>query len=773
MDCRLKLTCLLQVRVAEGSTQTDIDVSGFCMEAQTAIDMIFEGSEVPGGNPFKQALGLIGQSYSVPKESIESLTFTTAITFLLETLTQSFGKKQSRTDEADTGAIEATRPDELETVSPLEKAEKRAKAEEAVKKLPKLKHNSPWHTKLQHYLTIADALRPKSMRGKHANDVLLVDDLEFIGNAKSPFHYAIIDESMDKAGKTGLRSKHWKSVRLRQFAVTDAAANHLSFTKNCPTKDPFASIYKQFTNGSHVVWSESKKKHRTVKMDEADEVTFTLGNHAYKQGCTVFNSKDGRATITAFASNLRDFVLSPTKLRVFRPPSSNKNYVLRPPSFRKVITNVDADTRWIIHVPLELVEDSNPEHMSASRDSRKKKKSAKKGHGSDDCEKLTDQQNGSSEMVDESLDVDDPMDVDTTPVEDGLDLRVSLLKGLDELVNLSTPADQQQALRALLEQCKNKVIGEPIAELLEAQVDKCKQLNDRKNGAQDWIDVRTLRKMAEEYFNAVRWSFDESRDPEDLRHVPPNRHILVVRSGITPDKHRLKGLSWISCDPGSRVFICAYNPANGDIFLIGSEMGAWVGTMLRLVKDLKSAMDKGINEEEVVKKAFQAYLDERLQLIQLRKNPQSTIEELADLSVQIDHLESVWQQTRANVSRFPKFVNQAVKIQTLRESLKTRVKAFHLVAASFLDKFNIVILPGFDFKRMTRQGGTGPQGEAKTVLTTLSHGDFFNLLSRRMASVGRRPLVPSEAFSSQACVFCGNLRKVGRTFIYKCSKCNN
>ncbi|KAJ3172478.1 hypothetical protein HDU88_005806 [Geranomyces variabilis] len=191
------------------------------------------------------------------------------------------------------------------------------------------------------------------------------------------------------------------------------------------------------------------------------------------------------------------------------------------------------DTRWSINIPLELVEDSNPEHISASRDSRKKKKLAKKGHGSDDCEKLIDQQDGSSETVDDFMDVDKSMDVDPTSVEDDVDLRESLLKGLDELVNLSTPADQQQALRALLEQCKIKVISKPIAELLEAQVDKWKKLNNRKNGAQDWIDVGTLRKTAEAYLQ--RCSLEFQYDLRQAQLFCPSR--MSRQTGIHSEKN--------------------------------------------------------------------------------------------------------------------------------------------------------------------------------------------------------------------------------------------
>ncbi|KAJ3179009.1 hypothetical protein HDU87_003279 [Geranomyces variabilis] len=159
-------------------------------------------------------LGLIGMSQAVSNESTESLTFITAVNVLSEMLSQTFGSKKSDTDEgAVADASEETKLDAVESVSPLEKAraglslveeqiywrgfdiqkgpvpkkrrseineEKQAKAHD---NLVAPKTNASWHAKLQYHLAVTETLPPKDMRSKHANDVLLIDDLTFIGNA--------------------------------------------------------------------------------------------------------------------------------------------------------------------------------------------------------------------------------------------------------------------------------------------------------------------------------------------------------------------------------------------------------------------------------------------------------------------------------------------------------------------------------------------------------------------------------------------------------------
>ncbi|KAI8591091.1 hypothetical protein BDZ88DRAFT_66169 [Geranomyces variabilis] len=796
---------LMTARSSGETTEANVNLSDLCDQAKTAIDLIFEGSKVAGGKPFE--FGLIGKSQAVAKESTESLTFTTAVTFLLETLSQSFGSKtKPGTDAGDAaGAQQADQVEVAESVSPLEKAraslsfteeriywrcfnvlkgavakkrrneKKKEKQLAAMSKLPTLEKNASWHTKLGHYLAITETLPPKNMDGKHANDVLLIDDLRFIGFAESPYHHALIDKATEEAelDTSVKRSSHWKAVMLRQDAVTDAAANHLAFTKTCPTRDPFSTFYKHFFKDSRLMLSELRKRLRPIDIGSNDEITFTLGDHAYEPGCPVFNSRQRRATITAVASRLRGFIHT-VKLRVFRPPSSKLNYVLRPPSLRKVVPENDADRTYIIHVPLQLVEDTDEAHISEERNNldAQQRRVAKKPV-------LLDPPAGSSSGVNlmdfDSMSIDEQSidEQDLGGVAGLMDSPTDLLmSGLLKLGIHSTAAHQQEALKKLLENCARKQMGKPLIEMTKEQMEMWVAMNEQKDGAHDWIDVRVLRKLAEQNFNATPWTFDESRDPEALRYFPRNRHILVIRSGIIPNAHRLRGLRWISCDPGSRVFICAYDPITGDVYLIGSEMGTWVRTMHDLIRSCRSALDKAVFAKKAVRKAWDTWMAAEKSLTAMRRDPKSTVEERSKLALDVDTLECAYLDLRTVVSNDAEFLAKEAEIHALYRQLQSRVKAFHQIAVGFLQAFPIVILPRFD-SRMFRRGGSGPQGLDKTVLTALSHAALYNLLCRRMATVGRRPLVPTEAFSSQACVFCGNLRNVGRSFIYKCRKCGN
>ncbi|KAJ3179010.1 hypothetical protein HDU87_003280 [Geranomyces variabilis] len=232
------------------------------------------------------------------------------------------------------------------------------------------------------------------------------------------------------------------------------------------------------------------------------------------------------------------------------------------------------------------------------------------------------------------------------------------------------------------------------------------------------------------------------------------------------------GLRWLACDPGTQVFICAYDPITGDIYLIGSEMGAWIRTILKVIDGLKSVLSRTIDAKNAVHDAHKAWIAAKGALATLRRDPNSTLEERAELALKVDKLQIAYLNTQDNVANSPEFKDKEAEIQALYRKLQTQVKAFHQVAAGFLQAFPIVILPRFN-QQMLKRGGSGPQGTDKTILTMLSHAAFYGLLCRRMASEGRRPLVPTEAFSSQACIFCGNMCKVGRAFIYKCSKCKN
>ncbi|KAJ3167074.1 hypothetical protein HDU88_002411 [Geranomyces variabilis] len=751
---------LMTARSSGETTEANVNLSDLCDQAKTAIDLIFEGSKVAGGKPFE--FGLIGKSQAVAKESTESLTFTTAITFLLKTLSQSFGSKtKPDTDAGDAAdAQQADQIEVVESVSPLEKAraslslteeriywrcfnvlkgavpkkrrneKKKEKQLAAMSKLPTLEKDASWHTKLGHYLAITETLPPKNIDGKHANDVLLIDDLTFIGFAESPYHHALIDKATEEAelDTSVKRSSHWKALRLRKDAVNDAAANHLAFTKTCPTRDPFSTFYKHFFKDSRLMLSEPRKRLRPIGMGSDDEITFTLGDHAYE------------------------------------------------PGLRKVVPENDADRTYIIHVPLQLVEDTDEAHISEERinlDAQQRRVANLKKPV------LLDPPAGSSSGV--NLMDFDSMSTDEQGIDEQdlggvaglMDSPTDLLMdGLSKLGIHSTAADQQEALKKLLANCARKQMGKPLIEMTKEQMEMWVAMNEQKGGAHDWIDVRVLRKLAEQNFNATPWTFDESRDPEALRYFPRNRHILVIRSGIIPNAHRLRGLRWISCDPGSRVFICAYDPITGDVYLIGSEMGDWIRAMHDLIRSCRSALDKALFAKKAVRKAWDTWMAAEKSLTAMRRDPKSTVEERSKLALDVDTLEHAYLNLRTDVSNDAEFLAKEAEIQALYRQLQSRVKAFHQIAAGFLQAFPIVILPRFD-SRMFRRGGSGPQGIDKTVLTTLSHAAFYDLLCRRMATVGRRPLVPTEAFSSQACVFCGNLRNVKRSFIYKCRKCGN
>ncbi|KAJ3150926.1 hypothetical protein HDU89_002923 [Geranomyces variabilis] len=655
---------LMTARSSGETTEANVNLSDLCDQAKTAISLIFEGSKVAGGKPFE--FGLIGKSQAVAKESTESLTFTTAITFLLETLSQSFGSKtKPHTDAGDAaGAQQAHQVEVVESVSPLEKAraslslteeriywrcfnvlkgavpkkrrneKNKEKQLAALSKLPTLEKDASWHTKLGHYLAITETLPPKNMDGKHANDVLLIDDLTFIGFAESPYHHALIDKATEEAelDTSVKRSSHWKALRLRTDAVNDAAANHLAFTKTCPTRDPFSTFYKHFFKNSRLMLSEPRKRLRPIGMGNSDEITFTLGDHAYEPGCPVFNSRQRRATITAVASRLRGFIHT-VKLRVYRPPSSKLNYVLRPPSLRKVVPENDADRTHIIHVPLQLVEDTDEAHISEERinlDAQQRRVANLKKPV------LLDPPAGSSSGVNlmdfDSISTDEQGidEQDLGGVAGLMDSPTDLLTdGLLKLGIHSTAADQQEALKKLLENCARKQMGKPLIEMTKEQMEI--------------------------------------------------------------------------------VFICAYDPITGDVYLIGSEMGDWIRTMHDLIRSCRSALDKAVFAKKAVRKAWNTWMAAEKSLTAMRRDPKSTVEERSKLALDVDTLERAYLDLRADVSNDAEFLTKEAEIHALYRQLQLRIKAFHQIAAGFLQAFPIVILPRFN-SRMFRRGGSGPQG---------------------------------------------------------------
>ncbi|KAJ3158758.1 hypothetical protein HDU86_002438 [Geranomyces michiganensis] len=609
-----------------------VDLFGFYPEAMTAIDLIFEGNEVSKGKPYERDMnkfGLIGMSQAISKESTESLTFMTAITFVLETLSQTFGFKTLVTDEgAVADAAEEIIQDAAESVSPLEKAKvtlplveeriywrafnvqkgpvpKKRKTEENHTKQRKALNNlvasmadDSWHIKLLYHLAVTETLPPKNMGGKHANNVLLLEGLRFIGLASSPYQHALIDE-MTKHACAGLdtskrKSSQWKALKLRENAISDAIANHLTFTKTCPNKDPFTTMFKRVVqsspHGLQLVFCEPKKKLRPIEMGSTDMITYTLGNRAYQSGCPVYDTNQRRATITAIASKLRNFTLK-VKIRLLRPSSSTINYILRMPRLWKCVPENDDDLYWIVNVPLELVEDLDEKHKSEARETPDRPQGLPV-----DSESIVDLMDFDELLMDQcdeeyEHNVFDPMDVEDLGgpsssgewghmnIDGAADLESKefpttlLLEGLRKLEDFPERKDQQAELKTLLAWCASKQMGVPVFEMTEEKMRRWEAFNDENAGARDWIDVRVLRKLAERFFSATPWRFDESRDPEALHHFPRNLHILVIRNGVEPNKRRKEGLRWFACDPGSRIFICAYDPITGDIYLIGSEMG--------------------------------------------------------------------------------------------------------------------------------------------------------------------------------------------------------
>ena len=101
------------------------------------------------------------------------------------------------------------------------------------------------------------------------------------------------------------------------------------------------------------------------------------------------------------------------------------------------------------------------------------------------------------------------------------------------------------------------------------------------------------------------------------------------------------------------------------------------------------------------------------------------------------------------------------------------------VAYDLLDRYDTVLIPSFETSRMAQKKnlpeGTVRKIRNKTVraMLGLRHYAFRTYLASRAEVLGKEVHVVSEAYTSQTCGRCGNLKKnLGGSETYKCRLCD-
>ena len=101
--------------------------------------------------------------------------------------------------------------------------------------------------------------------------------------------------------------------------------------------------------------------------------------------------------------------------------------------------------------------------------------------------------------------------------------------------------------------------------------------------------------------------------------------------------------------------------------------------------------------------------------------------------------------------------------------MENLITELHHKTITYLLNYKTILCPNFETKRMGRKGKLAKS--TNQLLYTLSHYRFRERLKDRCEVNSREFRLCNEAYTSQTCTYCGNLRKTSNK-TYKCTHCN-
>ncbi|KAI8826719.1 uncharacterized protein EV422DRAFT_511162 [Fimicolochytrium jonesii] len=286
----------------------------------------------------------------------------------------------------------------------------------------------------------------------------------------------------------------------------------------------------------------------------------------------------------------------------------------------------------------------------------------------------------------------------------------------------------------------------------------------------------------------IPWEFDPDLDPEAFRGVKRTWNVWVKRrkQNTQTPWSTIPGLpTMISIDPGIKKFMVGYT-SYGDTILFGrpsaeyitpalrkmDKIESHIGQMLERVPDiekLREEVDARMKKWRAHAIALESLLDGDI----FKRDFQDTIGDgLLSHACQLrDVIPKQKQELRERVCE-----EHVEEIEKLRASLGNKIDHLHIHTASFLEKFDIVLLPTFDVPKLVKRRVGQLSRLNKRILMTLQHATLRETLGHRQTVRGCGQTVhPSEAWSTQACFKCkrlsGKLR--GRRFLCSDINCGN
>lgn len=151
----------------------------------------------------------------------------------------------------------------------------------------------------------------------------------------------------------------------------------------------------------------------------------------------------------------------------------------------------------------------------------------------------------------------------------------------------------------------------------------------------------------------------------------------------------------------------------------------------------------------------------------------SLCDELIDIGIREDKLKSILKTTKTKRTRY----NLKKRCFLLRSKIKNIVNDLHWKTAHFLcSTFKRILLPLFDVSNMIQKGlpEKARKINSKTVrkMLFLSPYAFKEKLLFKARSWGCQVDIVDESYTTKACGWCGSLKEMGGSKIYKCSHCN-
>ncbi|KAJ3153696.1 hypothetical protein HDU86_005195 [Geranomyces michiganensis] len=578
----------------------------------------------------------------------------------------------------------------------------------------------------------------------------LADDLRFLGHASSPFldreHQAVYGNwtrNLDQSKRHNKRSHSWVSSILGKQSVDTAMDNILAWVTTNRGKDIRKSLHRQFFPPSsdtfdamlEPVWSDATNALRSFQCDLRDDgIHIDISGQRELQRTPkkslelglVYNSDAVHTVTSKLHSKSRRFSIN-AAAHIHRPYSSQLNYRIGAPKFKKADVSNDNDGVWLVMLLLYPFTDEEAAHRSMERPASQ----GTKGDNSSPPKLAALNLNRTEATQREPAGHPHTSDEGTEPAQE-------------------TAVD---------------VTGSAV--VAKEETEAAKALRHR------WLTAKCVRRQLQARGNYSLLERDESQDNPRLRHVATDSQVVVARGcGLpcSPHARHLDGIEIVAVDPGFRPGLSLVDLRRGHNYHIGSDVGAAVRSLLVRIQELDKKIGKKINAAPNVKLARSMEAVAQCILNYQRGIPQSDRSQ-ANLAVG-NAQTNLYRQiasTRNNDSEIQDLIKQQAKLQ---RAITNKVRHFHVVAARVLTTFQVIFHPNLKVAMLSRRDpGRVVNGLSLRALQLMSHADSLKRIEQRQTSVGLGMFKNCEAFSTRLCSKCGRLQLVGKKKIFECNAC--